>query len=326
MGYRWKPNASQKAEYKEKMQEREKLSVFTTPYAIREGCYVEFYSVNKGKVISGVVINSSYGADRGQHTFTIESDGEKIMVKGRNLYPNMIRHIQGENSKIESRSKGGGVDAIKNLAHGGSLEYNQIVDLFEDYENIPQKVQVILDKYVEDFGEDLSEMDYLDMVNMHNEVYAVGYTFDSGLDNVAFGLRPIGVNLNQLKGYEFEDKDISNELHAKGGSIADENINTFNRGVYITKFGDDNYRVSVNNGSRNFPFTFNDSFKSIKKATKFANKIAKNHSINKITIMPELDSSIFEKGGSIAVTKIKDIPNLTEEIEQGKVTYRGLGI
>ena len=35
-------------------------------------------------------------------------------------------------------------------------------------------------------------MDYQDMADMHNEVYAVGYTFESGLDNEPYDLRPIG--------------------------------------------------------------------------------------------------------------------------------------
>lgn len=39
------------------------------------------------EMIIGQVVNESYGADRGQHTFTIlKRDGEKLLIKGRNLY------------------------------------------------------------------------------------------------------------------------------------------------------------------------------------------------------------------------------------------------
>lgn len=100
MSYKWKPNASQRAAYREKCLERESLPVKTTTFAIRTGCYVEYYSLNKGEIISGTVINSSYGTDKGQHTFTVETRDGKIMVKGRNLYPNIIKHIQGEESKL----------------------------------------------------------------------------------------------------------------------------------------------------------------------------------------------------------------------------------
>lgn len=103
MAYRWKPNASQRAAYRQKCEERDSLQVHTTNYAIRKGCYVEYYSLNKGSIICGTVVNSSYGSDRGQHTFTIDTGIEKILVKGRNIYPNIIKHIPGEESKEVSR-------------------------------------------------------------------------------------------------------------------------------------------------------------------------------------------------------------------------------
>jgi hypothetical protein len=46
------------------------------------------------KRLSGVVLRHSYGEKTGQHTFTILlDDGTKKLVKGRNLYPNIIEHI-----------------------------------------------------------------------------------------------------------------------------------------------------------------------------------------------------------------------------------------
>jgi len=100
MRYRWKPNASQKREYIEKMKEKENLNTFTTNKAIRNGCFLKFYSVSKGRIVEGNVIKESYGEKTGQHTFTIEEyNGNKIIVKGRNLYPNMLEHIPGEISK-----------------------------------------------------------------------------------------------------------------------------------------------------------------------------------------------------------------------------------
>jgi ribosomal protein L39E len=86
------------------------------------------------------------------------------------------------------------------------------IDLFEDYENIPKKVQIILDKYAEKFGDDFGDMDYKDMADMHNEIYAVGYTFESGLDNQPYDLRPIGT----------KGKSEMDEFR-KGGSLDKEN-------------------------------------------------------------------------------------------------------
>jgi len=82
-------------------------------------------------------------------------------------------------------------DLIKRMKMGGGVDEKGI-DLFEDYENIPKQVQDILDKYSKKFGDDLGNMDYKDMAEMHDEVYAVGYTFESGLDNQPYDLRPIG--------------------------------------------------------------------------------------------------------------------------------------
>ena len=102
---------------------------------------------------------------------------------------------------------------VGEYANGGGVER---IDLFEDYENIPQNVQTILDIYAEKFGDDFGDMDYKDMADMHNEIYAVGYTFDSYLDNQPYGLRPIGVPLNELKGYE----DMGE--YANGGGVDDQ--------------------------------------------------------------------------------------------------------
>lgn len=99
MKYRWKPNRAQRQAYKERMQERGTLSTIKSNGAIRKGCYVKYYNTNRGEIIDGVVTGSSYGKDKGQHTFTIGG----IKVKGRNLYPNLIEHVQGEDSKLVSR-------------------------------------------------------------------------------------------------------------------------------------------------------------------------------------------------------------------------------
>lgn len=43
------------------------------------------------KTVEGRIIKESYGADRQQHTFTIElADGSKTRIKGRNLYANGV--------------------------------------------------------------------------------------------------------------------------------------------------------------------------------------------------------------------------------------------
>jgi len=106
------------------------------------------------------------------------------------------------------------VDAFMDRFNSQSYADGGRIDLFEDYENIPDKVQVILDRYSDEFGGDGSEMDYKDTRNMLEEVESVGYTFGYSLDNEPYGLRPIGVRLNELKGFE----DYDDDDYAKGGT------------------------------------------------------------------------------------------------------------
>lgn len=100
------------------------------------------------------------------------------------------------------------IDARKEFANGGMTDDDALqsllfkdggmVDLFEDYEKIPTKVQVILDKYAESF----EDGDYQGLAKAHKEIEKIGYTFEYYLDGQAYGLRPNNVPLNKLKGYE----------------------------------------------------------------------------------------------------------------------------
>ena len=55
--------------------------------------------------LSGVVVRHSYGTSTGQHTFTVLlDDGTKKLVKGRNLYPNLVEHVPDPNSPDRKES------------------------------------------------------------------------------------------------------------------------------------------------------------------------------------------------------------------------------
>jgi len=76
-----------------------------TPWAIREGCELEFYNLNQGKVMRGVVIRHSYGELTNQHTFTIDVGDGLVRVKGRNLYPSVITHKRGHQSHLVDKGR-----------------------------------------------------------------------------------------------------------------------------------------------------------------------------------------------------------------------------
>jgi ribosomal protein L39E len=82
------------------------------------------------------------------------------------------------------------------------------IDLFEDYTNIPAKVQTILDKYEDAFVDG----DYKQLEKAHKALNKIGYTFEYYLDGQAYDLRPIGT----------KGKSEMDEFR-KGGSLDKEN-------------------------------------------------------------------------------------------------------
>jgi hypothetical protein len=95
--YRWKPSASQKREYHEKCVaiEETKSIIANDGYDINctgdccTGDEIKFFNPAKsGEYIFGKIVAESYGAEKFQHTFTVEVEGEKMKIKGRNLYKN----------------------------------------------------------------------------------------------------------------------------------------------------------------------------------------------------------------------------------------------
>jgi hypothetical protein len=71
-------------------------------------------------------------------------------------------------------------------------------DLFEHFELMPDKLKEIIDNHYDEYGEG----DYNTTEALLKKVEEIGYTFDYGLDNSPYGLRPIGTNLNELEGFE----------------------------------------------------------------------------------------------------------------------------
>jgi hypothetical protein len=70
-------------------------------------------------------------------------------------------------------------------------------DLFETFELIPNEVQAILESFNED-----SDNTYYELDRILAEIEPLGFTFDYYLDADPYGLRPIGVKLSELEGWE----------------------------------------------------------------------------------------------------------------------------
>lgn len=100
------------------------------------------------------------------------------------------------------------------LEDGGEVEG---VNLFEDYENIPSDVQVILDKYSKAF----EDGDYKGLAKAHKELEKIGYTFEYYLDGQAYDLRKIGQKGKVELEIEEQESEPSEEEFGQGDVIED---------------------------------------------------------------------------------------------------------
>lgn len=62
------------------------------------------------------------------------------------------------------------------------------VDLFEDYEDMPEIVRAILNRFEDSFVDG----NYSGLLEAHNNLEKIGYTFEFYLDGIAYDLRKIG--------------------------------------------------------------------------------------------------------------------------------------
>jgi hypothetical protein len=147
-----------------------------------------------------------------------------------------LERLSKEIHKSERGYKEGGyMEDGGMMADGGQVHY----DLFVVQDKIPQKVQDVLDDYVE-YGEDIT---YEQLMSMQRDMERVGYTFDFGLDAIPYGLRPLGVDIDELQ--EYEENEYSDAgYYAHGGMmthywvIADDKrgeLYVFNDGYYNTQ-------------------------------------------------------------------------------------------
>jgi hypothetical protein len=109
--------------------------------------------------------------EKGNSTSKIEEGGKQLQNQETAI-------IQ---ARIMKKMEGGGY-----MAKGGDTEEG--VDLFQDYKKIPKNVQMVLDKYEEDF----EDGNYKGLALALKELEKIGYTFEYYLDGVAYDLRKIG--------------------------------------------------------------------------------------------------------------------------------------
>lgn len=110
--------------------------------------------------------------------------GHAKHLGNKNLYeiiafePEQIKLADGTNTKFDN------MNPDIRYADGGDIE-----DLFENYDKQPKELTKIVDFYMDKYNE--GDYDYEDSQDFLKQVEAIGYTFDFGLDNEPYNLRPI---------------------------------------------------------------------------------------------------------------------------------------
>jgi hypothetical protein len=116
----------------------------------------------------------------------IDADDFKLLRSSMNgAWRNDHKHLNhNEDYEVRyarPRPNRKGYKGIRRFGEGG--------DLFENYDKQPKELAEIVDFYMNKFND--GDYDYKDSKNFLNEVEAIGYTFDYGLDNEPYNLRPI---------------------------------------------------------------------------------------------------------------------------------------
>jgi hypothetical protein len=106
------------------------------------------------------------------------------------------------------------LDDYKHIFDNDENEDDNLVDLFDDYENIPPNIQAILEKY------EMEDNDYNTLGDLQEELEEQGYTFDFGLDATPYNLRKMyakggGVDSQKTSKYAVIDND-TDRIYVRG--------------------------------------------------------------------------------------------------------------
>jgi hypothetical protein len=150
-----------------------------------------------------------YGETKGIYKVYYKSDGKpqteiwetkEMAVNTAKRYSSPQMAEEFSNVKVFDED-GAEVDYMSEAKYEDGGDTDEGVDLFEDYDDIPENVQKVLDKHSDAFENE----DYKGLEKAKKDLEKIGYTFEYGLDGTAYDLRKIG------------QKGKSGEEYAKGG-------------------------------------------------------------------------------------------------------------
>ncbi len=170
------------------------------------------------KVDEGKVTYRGLGMGKLADDFSKASGGKsgnKIKVDGKEYYiTDEDFNLLGGIKKIRFSAP------FRKFEEGGAVSHNEEneVDLFEEYDTLPKKVQKVLAKYSND------EPTYKSNEKLLKELKPLGYTFEYGLDGMPYGLKKIemkkGGSVDMDKIFNINDIDeLVNIIYSKPDGI-----------------------------------------------------------------------------------------------------------
>lgn len=98
-----------------------------------------------------------------------------------------------------SKKKKNGAITLKQFLH---KKKNPVYyDLFEYHQQQPKKVKKILQKFKKKL---INGMSYKDCSQLQIELEKINYTFEYGLNAEPYALRRVGINIEQMYGFEYD--------------------------------------------------------------------------------------------------------------------------
>jgi len=245
-GYRMSKNGNMYREIRDNRCDRNAVSVDENNNIIYKGKVPPF--LEKGGLIDGFVLeNISNYPSSGDSTIKIEEKninlenggnvfsgssiflkmggkvkvgsakiGDKAHVKSRKLLGEVIKvsdgkltvkFYDGTTENVNEKN----VDVVREYLHGGKT---LVKDMFKNYTKLPLNVKNIVVSYQEKL--ESGDFNISETKKMLQEVNALGYTFDYGLDGEPFALRKKGVPLVLVEGFEDGEEPLP---FKKGGKL-----------------------------------------------------------------------------------------------------------
>jgi len=161
--------------------------------------------------------------------FEIFRDSDNVIKTAENGYKTQCGQYKKEHTEAELKAY-----FIKEYCENNKERADEIADLFEHYEDLPEEVQKLIDENTE-------FQSYEDCEEFKNQLHKIGYTCEYGLDNIPHSLRKLETTNETPKEMKTTENIVfeheNNQVIQKGNHFfirVTENSESFESGDFNT--------------------------------------------------------------------------------------------